>query len=254
MAAYVFVANKVYIGAAADTKPIGVQIGSKAIEYDTDKIYITYDGTNWVQIDTLVKLVGNTGVDIGDVDVLSIAAGSNLIGKVGIDQTTPGTTNRVDIGAALPAGTNLVGKVGIDQTTPGTTNRVDVGAALPAGTANIGDVDEAPIACAAADVHAPAAAAAAVVTYAAVGSLKHVITGLVWSYAGGIPTGGNLKIEDVSGTTVFTMDITEEGPGVINFPKPKKSAAVNTAMIVTLAAAGAGITGKVSVLNHWTEV
>ena len=41
------------------------------------------------------KLAANSGVDIGDVDVLSIAAGTNLIGKVGIDQTTPGTTNAV---------------------------------------------------------------------------------------------------------------------------------------------------------------
>lgn len=47
-----------------------------------------------------------------------------------IDQTTPGTTNKVSIGtdgtvslnAALPAGTNIVGKFGIDQTTPGVTN------------------------------------------------------------------------------------------------------------------------------------
>lgn len=34
-------------------------------------------------------------VNIGNVDVSSIAAGSNIIGKVGIDQTTPGTTNGV---------------------------------------------------------------------------------------------------------------------------------------------------------------
>ena len=35
--------------------------------------------------------------NIGDVDVLSIAAGSNIIGKVGIDQTTPGTTNLISV-------------------------------------------------------------------------------------------------------------------------------------------------------------
>lgn len=51
-----------------------------------------------------------------------LAAGSALIGKVGIDQTTPGTTNGVQINAALPAGTNVIGKTSIDQTTPGTTN------------------------------------------------------------------------------------------------------------------------------------
>jgi len=40
---------------------------------------------------------------------------------------------KVDIAAfdvALPAGTNLLGTVGVDQTTPGTTNRVAVGSAL----------------------------------------------------------------------------------------------------------------------------
>ena len=44
------------------------------------------------------KLAANSGVDIGDVDILSIAAGANVIGKVGIDQTTPGTTNLVAAG------------------------------------------------------------------------------------------------------------------------------------------------------------
>lgn len=42
--------------------------------------------------------------------------------------------------AALPAGTNLIGKVGIDQTTPGTTNGVQVNAPLPAGQYLIGNV------------------------------------------------------------------------------------------------------------------
>jgi hypothetical protein len=109
------------------------------------------------------------------------------------------------------------------------------------------------IPCAAADVNVPAVNTAAVVTYAGVSSVKHVITGIAWSYSGADPTAGNLKIEDVSGTTVFTMDITSQGAGIIVFPKPKKSAAVNTAMIVTLAAGGASAYGKVSVLDHYTE-
>lgn len=67
-------------------------------------------------------------------------AGTAIIGKVGIDQTTPGTTNGVQVNAALPAGTAIVGKVGIDQTTPGTTNGVQVNAALPAGTNTVGNV------------------------------------------------------------------------------------------------------------------
>jgi hypothetical protein len=36
------------------------------------------------------KLAANSGVDIGDVDILSIAAGSNLIGNVGIGVRTSG--------------------------------------------------------------------------------------------------------------------------------------------------------------------
>lgn len=44
------------------------------------------------------KLAANSGVDIGDVDVTSIAAGDNNIGNV-------------DIASAIPAGTNLIGAV-----------------------------------------------------------------------------------------------------------------------------------------------
>ena len=48
---------------------------------------------------------------------------------------------KVDIAAfdsALPAGTNLMGKVGIDQTTPGTTNGVYVNTVAAGGSVDIG--------------------------------------------------------------------------------------------------------------------
>lgn len=54
----------------------------------------------------------------------------------------PGST--VTIGSALPAGTNVIGKMSIDQTTPGTTNLVQIGGTLPAfastPTFNIGTI------------------------------------------------------------------------------------------------------------------
>ncbi len=109
-----------------------------------------------------------------------------------------------------------------------------------------------PVSCASADVHAPAAATAAVVTYTAVADKKHVITGVAWSYSA-TPTGGNLQIEDVAGTVVFSVDISAGGPGVIVFPHPKRSAAVNTAMIVTLASGAGTVVGKANVTNHWSE-
>lgn len=77
--------------------------------------------------------------NIGTVTTIpSIPVGSNIIGKVGIDQTTPGTTNGVYVNT-IAAGSNIVGKVGIDQTTPGTTNGVYVNT-IAAGQNNIGNV------------------------------------------------------------------------------------------------------------------
>lgn len=58
--------------------------------------------------------------NVGSITTLpALVAGAALIGKVGIDQTTPGTTNKVNIGTdgtvaigtALPAGTNAIGKL-----------------------------------------------------------------------------------------------------------------------------------------------
>lgn len=97
----------------------------------------------------------------------------------------------------------------------------------------------------AADVAAPASNTAAVVTYAASAAKKHYLHAIRWSYDGA-PTGGNLKVADVAGNNVLNLDITAAGPGELLFHAPIVSAAVNTAMIVTLAAGGAGISGKLS--------
>lgn len=105
----------------------------------------------------------------------------------------------------------------------------------------------------AADVNVPAAATNAVITLAAPGATKvNVISGVAWSYSAA-PTGGRLRIEDVSGTTIFDIDITAAGPGYIPFVPPKKNAALNTAMIITLFSGGGAVQGKVNVLGAWTE-
>lgn len=101
-----------------------------------------------------LDLAGNLRASI----LTAIPAGTAIIGKVGIDQTTPGTTNGVQVNAALPAGTAIIGKIGIDQTTPGTTNGVQVNAALPAGSNNIGNVTIAPVATTAASASLSTAA------------------------------------------------------------------------------------------------
>lgn len=73
-----------------------------------------------------------------------LVAGSAIIGKVGIDQTTPGTTNGVQVNAALPAGSNVIGHVIVD-TAPTTTVTGTV-AATQSGTWNTNDTPVTPTA------------------------------------------------------------------------------------------------------------
>lgn len=112
-------------------------------------------GTNFGATDSNIKQVNGAAVNVGagaagtgtqrvilasdsPGGTVTLGAGSALAGKFGIDQTTPGTTNGVQVNAALPVGANVIGKVSIDQATPGTTNGVQVNAALPTGTNSIG--------------------------------------------------------------------------------------------------------------------
>jgi hypothetical protein len=93
---------------------------------------------------TAVVKAGNTAaaadlaVVVSDPTLQAIAnaptpAGTNLIGKVGIDQTTPGTTNGVQVNAALPAGTNTIGNFGFDPSS-GKGTPASTFLALPATT------------------------------------------------------------------------------------------------------------------------
>ncbi len=96
---------------------------------------------------------------------------------------------------------------------------------------------------------APAANTAAVVTLAAAGEgISNAIRGIAWSYDAE-PTGGNLKVED-GATAVFSMDIATPGAGFV--PVCGKGS-TNTALTVTLAAGGEGISGKLNVLEAWEE-
>lgn len=62
---------------------------------------------------------GGSDVTVHDHGTTTQFLAIDSAGKLGINALP-----NVTIGAALPAGTSLIGKVGIDQTTPGTTNAV----------------------------------------------------------------------------------------------------------------------------------
>lgn len=66
---------------------------------------------------SLATVIAGLGAIVTGLGAVVLAAGSAVIGRVGIDQTTPGTTNRVAIGndgtVGLLAGAAVIGKVGL---------------------------------------------------------------------------------------------------------------------------------------------
>lgn len=80
----------------------------------------------------------------------TLQTGSAIVGRVGIDQTTPGTTNKVyigtdgtvAIGTALPAGTNAIGKLAANSGVD--IGDVDVTSVIPGtGATNLGKAEDA---------------------------------------------------------------------------------------------------------------
>lgn len=89
--------------------------------------------------------------------------------------------------------------------------------------------------------HYPAANTAAVITLTAVENRRHTVHFVQWSYTAA-PTGGRLTI-DVGGVTKFDVDITAAGPGGFNL---YIVAGVNQEVVITLAAPGGVVVGKLN--------
>lgn len=112
-----YVANALTVTINAGTNTIGTVLlgaGSAVIGAVTQSgAWVLSAGTALIGGVNLVDSGGTNKAAISAGGALSVAsvAGSAIIGKVGIDQTTPGTTNGVQINAALPAGTNSIGSV-----------------------------------------------------------------------------------------------------------------------------------------------
>ncbi len=180
------------------------------------------------------NLTGLTGTVNGLNTVLAAAipAGTNIIGNVRIDQTTPGTTN----GVQLTAGTAIAGKVGIDQTTPGTTNGVQVNAALPAGANTIGAVTQASGPWTVTGSGTAGTAAAGVVTIQGIAAM----TPIVVDPSGGT---GSVNVAQFGGNNV----VTGTGVGGNGIPRVTVSSdssltSVGTVTTVTTVAAVTAIT------------
>lgn len=123
-----------YIGLSSDTKPTVAshtglptpRVGSKFLEYNTGKWFVTYDGTNWVLLDNRSRLVDSGGTEVtestGHSVNVNLVAGSATIGNVSVTgmgevQATPtantllGRLKDLLTGIVLAAGTNVIGWV-----------------------------------------------------------------------------------------------------------------------------------------------
>lgn len=119
--------------------------GGSAVNIQDGGNSITVDGT--VSVSSLpvgLATSANQTTEIASLANLDVALSTRT--KPADQQHTivdSGTLTAVTaITNALPAGSNIIGKIGIDQTTPGTTNGVQVNAALPTGTNTIGNVNQ----------------------------------------------------------------------------------------------------------------
>jgi hypothetical protein len=78
----------------AQMNGVNVTMGNGTSGTGVQRVTLASDSTGQVALATgsnaIGKLAANSGVDIGDVDVTSIAAGSNLIGDVGIQGRATG--------------------------------------------------------------------------------------------------------------------------------------------------------------------
>ena len=96
------------------------------------------------------------------------------------------------------------------------------------------------------------AAANAVVTLtkSAVDLMAHVVSWITVSYSG-TPTGGGITVQDGAGNTIFDADIANAGVTHFAWDPPLRGQ-VDTDLIVTLKAGGAGVVGKINI-HCWEE-
>lgn len=88
-----------------------------------------------------------------------------------------------------------------------------------------------------------AANTAVTVTVAALADKYHVLHKIVWSYNNTVTAGG-MYVQNGAGNNVFEIDITASGPGGLDF---NYDFSANTALIVTLKAAGASTAGRLNI-------
>jgi hypothetical protein len=206
-------------GATTDAKVTGDNSGTEAAKLRGLSYLwaLVIDTANsWVKVS-----IQNASLAVTQSGSWILSAGTALIGKVGIDQTTPGTTNNVTVDTSTGAGATLGATTGaavvtdangtIQQYLRGlvklaiTAGSFLVTAALSAGTNVIGGVRRAGYQNAIwATSHFPAANTQATITRAtAGGGVKNVALGFTATLCGGAtaPTAIQLTVKLIDGAS-----------------------------------------------------
>lgn len=205
------------------------------------------------------KVIGT--VNVAASQTIGLAAGTAEIGKL-----AAGTANigDVDIASALPAGTNLMGKVGIDQATAnanevvvksGTVTAVTaITNALPAGTNNIGSVNLASSISEWSVVGTSEANTAATITKASGGgTTKHVITAIEVVIRGAA-AGADISVALLDNVTVKWQTyfgvgaVRGERVGIVFAHGIEMTAA--TAVNLTVGAGGASVIAELNMAGY----
>lgn len=125
--------QRVKLGLGADGTAVDAGAGAGAVGTDTQRVTLGSDD----------PAVASLAV-LDDWDESDRAKVNPIVGQAGVQGgsgAVSATTQRVVLATdvALPTGTNVVGKVGIDQTTPGTTNLVASGGDIAHDAADSGN-------------------------------------------------------------------------------------------------------------------
>lgn len=206
-----------------------------------------------------------TGTTIQPVTVAtSLPAGTAVIGHVINDASSAvighviadsGSTTAVTSLPAIPTGSNVIGKVSIDQTTPGTTNLVSIGTngtvTLAAGAAVIGhvinDASSAVIGHVIADSGSTTAVTGTVTVAQATGTNLHVVLDTTSTTAVTQATGTNLHcVCDTGSTTVVTGTVTIAGNKTNNNAVPGATNVGTLPAVATTAAPSYTTTDQVA--------
>ncbi len=152
-------------------------------------------------------------------------------------QSRSGSIVQVDLTGPIPAGTNVIGKVGIDQTTPGVTNGVYVNNVYPTGATQV-NATSGNVANDAAVAALPAVPAKTnyVTGFEITGAGATAASVVVATLVGLLGANASFIYSVVAGATLRNESI------IVEFSKPIPASAPNAAITLTLPALGAGNT------------